>query len=180
MDSSDEEELDNSLIEHRYLRENINNPTSNSDPPLVVKYVDDILGSEKVSLEAAKRHFTTEKSVCSVYATKSEHLIDSITENAAVLGLKVNGSKTQMTCINGNTNLTVNTFIMDRATNTRVSSNESMKILGFYFDSKPSVQKHIEEVGRKFRKRLWFIRHLCKAIKTKKKLWTAILVLSVR
>ena len=45
-----------------------------------------------------------------------------------------------------------------------------MKILGFYFDSRPGVEKHLEETSRKFRKRLWLLRHLTKSIKCKKEL----------
>ena len=45
-----------------------------------------------------------------------------------------------------------------------------MKILGFNFDSSSTVERHIQEVCKKFRKCLWFLRHLSKAVKNKKEL----------
>ena len=35
-----------------------------------------------------------------------------------------------------------------------------MKILGFSFDSRPTVERHTEELRKKFRKRLWLLRNL--------------------
>ena len=42
-------------------------------------------------------------------------------------------------------------FIVDNQTKERVVSGSAMKILGFYFDSRPTADKHLEETGRKFR-----------------------------
>ena len=38
-----------------------------------------------------------------------------------------------------------------------------MKQLGFYFGNRPSVSEHIVQLKKKFRCRLWVLRHLIKA-----------------
>ena len=53
---------------------------------------------------------------------------------------------------------------------TATKSSNEMKILGFHFGDKPTVEKHIEEMSKKFRRRLWFVRHLKNAIKSSKEL----------
>ena len=167
--NSDNEDCDKSLLEHESLHV-LDENNSESDP-LVVKYVDDILGAEKLSTASGKCHYSTNTPTCSIYSKKSEHLINHVTESAAELGLKVNNKKTQMICINGNPNLKVSTFIIDQHNaNERVVSSDCMKILGFFFDSRPTVDKHIYKMGRKFKKRLWFLRHLTKAIKSHQEL----------
>ena len=126
---------------------------------LVVKYVDDVLGAEKIYCRAGKLHSSTRKQTSTVHAQHSETLINAITEKAACLGLNVNAKKTQMVCLNSSSTLEVSTFIRGND-NTKVYSGEKMKILGFYFDSRPLVHRHVEELKTKFRKRLWMLRNL--------------------
>ena len=166
--SSSEEEneteaLNLSLNQHQLLRAEQYPLNWNYTSPLVVKYVDDILGSEPLFIPAGKTHVTTNKTLCTIHAKNSEELIHTIKERALDLGLKVNGKKTQMTCISASTSTSISTII--NFEEERIRSEEEMKILGFYFDHKPSIGKHIEEIGKKFRRRLWFVRHLKKAIK---------------
>ena len=75
-----------------------------------------------------------------------------------------------MTCVNGNSNFRVGSFINDNQRGGRVVSGNEMKILGYYFDSRATVDKHLEETGRKLRKRLRLLRHLTKTIKCKEEL----------
>ena len=129
---------------------------------LVVKYVDDVLGTEKLCAAAAKLHLSTREQKCTIFAKKSEELINAITDNAAKLGLKVNSKKTQMVCVSGNNLSDVSSFIRDQEGN-RIVSTDSMKILGFHFGTQPTVQKHIEVLSTKLRKRLWLLRKLKQA-----------------
>ena len=79
LDTTDEDDdLDASFVGHVRLR-SLNPTHIDESPPLVVKYVDDILGAESVFIPAGKSHFTVNKSTCTVYAKRSEELIDSIT-----------------------------------------------------------------------------------------------------
>ena len=75
-----------------------------------------------------------------------------------------------MACIGSSTAIKPSTFKNNSEDGTRIHSSECMKILGFYFDERPTVDKHLFETGRKFKKRLWFLRHLAKAIKCKSEL----------
>ena len=48
---------------------------------------------KKIYIKTGKSHLTTDKTIVNVYAKQSEELIDTITNRAADLGLKVNGKK---------------------------------------------------------------------------------------
>ena len=77
-----------------------------------------------------------------------------------------------MVCVSSANSMTVSTFIREsRETNpTKIHSSNSMKILGFYFSSKPSVELHIATLQKKFRQRLWLLRNLKHAKADKKDL----------
>ena len=45
----------------------------------------------------------------------------------------------------------------------KVSSQSELEQLGFTFSSRPTVDLHLEKTAKKFRSRLWFLRHLKKA-----------------
>ena len=104
-----------------------------------------------------------------MYAKRSEELMNAITTNAAELGLKVNSKKNQMVCLNGNMNCDITSFIRAQD-GEKINSGQTMKILGFYFGTRPTVQSHIDEMTKKFRKRLWLIRNLKNAKATQKDL----------
>ena len=133
IDSSSEEEdeeerANRSIHEHITLREEIVPEDWEYTKPIVVKYVDDILGSEKLYLPTGKTHLSTDKQISVLYAKQSEELINRITINAAVLGLKVNAKKTQMTCISTSTVVKPSSFILNTLdSGERNSSSESIK-----------------------------------------------------
>ena len=52
----------------------------------------------------------------------------------------------------------------------RISSELTMKILGFYFENKPTIEYHLKMLQTKFRKRLWLLRNLKKAKASKEDL----------
>ena len=91
-------------------------------------------------------------------------MINNITSNALELGLKVNGGKTQMICVNSIRQSETKTFIRDAQNGGKkiVAGNE-LKILGFYFGENPTVENHIDKLKTKFRKRLWILRNLRRA-----------------
>ena len=170
LESSDESDADNSILEHNLIRKEIIPSTWDSGKPLVVKYVDDVLGAEKLYNDAGKLHTTAEKQTSSIYAKRSEELINAITTSAAELGLRVNAKKTQMVCISGQISTENTTFIREADTGQKVLSSENMKILGFNFSNKPTVDLHIESTIKKVKKRLWLLRNLKNARATKKDL----------
>ena len=51
---------------------------------------------------------------------------------------------------------------MGRGGKREIQSTDSLKFLGFYFDTRPSPVAHVEQIKRKFRSRAWIIRKLKK------------------
>ena len=171
LDTSDESSTStDSIIEHQEIRNQLIPEGWESGTPMVVKYVDDVLGSEKLFAPAGKSHLSTNKQKCSIHAFNSEIMIDSITLNAAKLGLKVNEKKTQMVCVSGSHTVHTGTFILEPRSGTKVLSSDEMKILGFNFSSKPTVDRHVDLMIRKAKKRLWLLRNLKNAKATRKDL----------
>ena len=132
--------------------------------------MDDVLGSKKLCAGTGKLHSTTRRQTSQIFAKKSEELINSITTNAAKLGLKVNAKKTQRVCVSSSISNDISTFIRDSGTNNRVQSGTKMKILGFHFSDKPTVQEYVSVMEQKIKQRLWLLRNLRNAKATKKDL----------
>ena len=49
------------------------------------------------------------------------------------------------------------------ADGSRITGQDTLRQLGFGFGRKPTMDAHIEYISTKFRKRLWYLRHLKKA-----------------
>ena len=52
---------------------------------------------------------------------------------------------------------------MKTSEGTIFESQNELKQLGFYFGNKPNVRNHISHLKKKFRARLWILRHLQRA-----------------
>ena len=72
--------------------------------------------------------------------------------------MKVNGSKTQLLCINPSNTCEAWSYI--NCDGKRIESGESMKILGFVFGQTPDAKEHLKFVRKKYCARAWSIRHL--------------------
>ena len=72
--------------------------------------------------------------------------------------MKVNDEKTQMLCISPSTNHCKSYIITIEGT--RIESSETLKLLGFVFDSSPSPGAQVDALVAKFRTRLWSLRYL--------------------
>ena len=73
--------------------------------------------------------------------------------------MKVNTSKTNMICISDSLNTKSGAFINDRDGH-RIESGDHLKVLGWHFSPKPTVNAHLEVLKRRFRERYWTLRHL--------------------
>ena len=73
--------------------------------------------------------------------------------------MKINAKKTTMLCICDSQNFKVCSYITD-ADGGRVDSGDKMKVLGFHFSSRPTVDAYVEVLKRRFRQRYWILRHL--------------------
>ena len=73
--------------------------------------------------------------------------------------MKVNVKKTNMICISDSQNHGTAAHIFD-LDGEHVSSGARLKVLGWHFSNKPSVEAHLSIVRRRFRERYWTLRHL--------------------
>ena len=93
-------------------------------------------------------------------------MFKSITKNAAEIGISVNTKKTQLLAIIPPHRQGTRTFVQSRDDDNNIIttlSGDELKILGFYFGTKPNASRHVFHLKRKFWARAWVLRHLSKA-----------------
>ena len=121
-------------------------------------YVDDYNTIEKIRLDGAVAHVTTEKQKLKIRAIKSELQFARVSKLAQEINMRVNGKKTQVLCIHANKSSDISSFIKDGES--EICSESKLKILGFYFDSEPTAVRHVTETIGKFYSKLWTLRFL--------------------
>ena len=124
-------------------------------------YIDDYNCVEKLRQRDSVFDLGTAGRVTKTHARKSEKVYNTLKNNADKIGMKVNHQKTQMLCMT-NSKHQCKTHIIT-ATGETIDSSGSLKILGYVFNSNPRPQAHIENILKKFRKRVWSIRYLKQA-----------------
>ena len=92
-------------------------------------------------------------------ATRSKNLFRQITRIAELLGMKVNSDKTLMLCVSDAKTYRATVFI-ETTEGERVYSSSELKILEMHFSSKPDISSQVDAICRKFRARVWTLRHL--------------------
>ena len=122
----------------------------------VLKYIDDNILHEKINMDLVP---TDGHSFRNVHAIRSQNLFRRIVHQAEWCGMKVNGKKTNVLCISELKSYIPNVYFYDKD-GTKISSKESLKILGVVFSDQPDMSAHVEEIKRKFRSRKWIIHHL--------------------
>ena len=127
------------------------------DLPLeVIKYVDDNLILEKLCLDGL---VIDEEGRKVAQAVRTQNLFRQITRIARQKGMKVNSLKTMLLCISDSRTYEAGAYILDSDGNA-IESGRTMKILGVHFSSRPDVSAQVEAICRKFRSRIWYLRHL--------------------
>ena len=122
----------------------------------VLKYVDDNIIHEKLFMDGLVIDANGEKRA---QAIRSQNLFRQITRVAELFGMKVNSAKTMMLCISDSKTYKAAAYI-ESSDGEIVSSSQELKILGMHFSSKPDVALQVESICRKFRARIWTLRHL--------------------
>ena len=64
-----------------------------------------------------------------------------------------------MVCISDSLSFKPCAYILDRE-GERIESGEKMRVLGWHFSNKPSPDAQIETLKKRFRERIWILRHL--------------------
>ena len=75
--------------------------------------------------------------------------------------MQINHQKTKMLCISAARSYIPKSYIIS-TDGTKISSSDTLKILGFTFTSDPNAKKHLQILQNKFKSRIWALRHLKK------------------
>ena len=126
----------------------------------ILKYIDDNIICEKVN-------FGTTPTTPGPPATKEKQVVPTqnafrtMTGNARAKGMVVNNAKTNHICISDALSYTPSTFFDDGEGN-KITSGQSIKILGFHLSSKPTVSLHVDNTVKRIRQRYHSLRHLAR------------------
>ena len=71
----------------------------------------------------------------------------------------VHTGKTQLLCIAETKAYVPRAHFFDMDGN-KIQNQSSMKILGFFFSADPDMNAQVEDIKKKFRARIWSLRHL--------------------
>ena len=126
----------------------------------IFKYIDDNIICEKLNfgnVPISQDPTPTKRRV----AALSQNAFRIMTGNAADKCMIVNTQKTNLLCVSDALSHTPRTFF-DGGDGEVIESGESMKVLGFHFSSRPTVQLHVDETVKKMRRKYYSLRHLAR------------------
>ena len=123
------------------------------------KYVDDCLSIEKQGFLGGQEYVENDQTYISVRAQKSENHLRTVEFNSSGRVMIINKNKTKILCISASKSYQPTTYIMTNK-GTKINFESSMRVLGFNFSSKPNVKMHLKITQRKFKCRVWSLRHL--------------------
>ena len=89
----------------------------------------------------------------------TQNLFRRVVAKARSRGMVVNNKKTRILCVSDALNYKALSFIQDSDGN-KISSTETMKVLGFHLDSRPTCHAHVEALRARMRETTWVLQHL--------------------
>ena len=122
------------------------------------KYVDDANCGERHYLPHSTHLISTGKEKRIIRVSGYQSIFKVIKENASKIAMHVNDKKTQLVCLSGHSHLKVQSFI--KAGDLTISSQQSLKILGFVLGDDCSMNANVMHISKSFYMRLWRLRHL--------------------
>ena len=128
-------------------------------PVDVDKYVDDNIQEERINMENAVRTLSQNTELRTKHAVATQNVFRHVIREAERKGMKVNAGKTNMICISDSLTFKAACYIED-SDGVRIDSSPKMKVLGFHFSERPTVEAYIAVLTRRFRERYWTLRHL--------------------
>ena len=123
--------------------------------------MDDLSIGEICDTNTAVSLFSQAKELKTMRARQCEKKFNIISENAKRIGMQINAIKTQLLSIHDNRNANMKTFIDTEEG--RIEDGNEMKILGFIFGQRPSVDYHVNYLANKFNNSIWSLIHLKRA-----------------
>ena len=124
------------------------------------RYVDDTTLVEVTGCQAL-RHVAGNTPTETMWGLMSGAKLTNLIEDAEDMGMRINCGKTQAVCISPPTGYATSAMI--KAKDETITSQSSVKLLGFVVDSTGGVGSHVDMVKDKFRRRFWSLIHLRKA-----------------
>ena len=118
----------------------------------VRKFVDDNLQAEKLQMKAAITYDQEGHLYKNTRASQSEKMFNHISTQAKKQGLLVNSRKTALLAVSGARSYQAKALIYDND-NTRIDSQENLKILGFIFNQSATVHDQIYSLIQKVNQR---------------------------
>ena len=130
-------------------------------PVEIFKYVDDGLIVDKVNMDTGVSLLAPEgkKEKRMKHAAASQNSFRTITTNATRKGMKVNTLKTNLLCIDDSMSYVPEVYIEDGDGN-EIREGNGLKLLGFHFSTDATVNKHVEVIRKKMRRRYWVLYNL--------------------
>ena len=126
-------------------------------PEQLFKYVDDHVQVLKMNTETV----TQDQGVRNKHAIISENTFRRVVHRAEGRGMVVNAGKTGMLCVSDSLSFRAEGHIFDDE-GVEISSDGTvgLKILGFHFGKRPTVDAHVESLRRRFYSHWWILYHL--------------------
>ena len=122
----------------------------------VLNVLDDNVIHEKVCFDGL---VINEDGVKLLQATRTQNLFRQIIRIAEQKGMRVNSAKTVVMCVSDCRTYVAEAYIVDNLGNI-VTSKPNMKILGVHFSNRPNMNAQVDAICKKFRSRIWYLRHL--------------------
>ena len=126
-----------------------------------LKFVDDGLMVSKLNMDSAvlSARLIEGKPSKVKEDIMTQNMFRRIVRKATSRGMKVNNDKTSILCVSDALNYRASAFFRD-SDGKVLESGDSMKMLGFHFDRRPTCHAHIEVLKKRMRERTWVLWHL--------------------
>ena len=124
-----------------------------------LKFVDDGLIVTKINMRSGTERREGGNRLLVKHDLLTQNMFRRVVGRASQRGMVVNSKKTKVLCMSDAMSYVARSFFLD-ADGERIESGNSMKILGFHFDTRPSCHAHINALRRRMRETTWVLRHL--------------------
>ena len=121
--------------------------------------MDDCLSLEKVFFKESDKINVGNNCIALSRASKTQNQFQTVEYNMGLIGMQIDNQKTKMLCISSAKSYRPQSYFLS-ADGTKLTSSDTLKILGFTFNSEPNAKEHLRILQRKFKSRVWTLRHL--------------------
>ena len=124
------------------------------------KYVDDNVNTSAVNMRKAKLLVEEGNFFKQVIDTRTQNLLQHVSENAARKGMSINAEKTNLMCVSAATSF--KSRVQVTLNGQTIVGQDKMRILGVTLDYDCTFKSHVEDVKNRLRSRTWALSRLRK------------------